>query len=342
MKAAVIGAGIIGYHHVVGLQGAGVEVVAIADPVKESREKLAAEFGVKSCVDDYRKLLDTECDLITVCTPNDSHRDITVAFLNAGKHVICEKPIARTLSEADEMIAAAKRAGKMLFVALNQRFGTQNRLVKKSLDSAEGIGRPFMAVSTFIGNEFNRMNQPGSWKGSWEKSGGGVTIDNGFHMIDLLRWWFGEVKAVTASMGTLAIDAADKAEDSALINLEFESGMLASLTLTFGARYNAWPDRYVGAALRTEILGLEGAISAGNLDPAFSLVRKDREAVRIRSSELVSDFPVNEFVHFADCILGKAEPTVTAEDGRAALEIITAAYRSAREGRRVELRELRG
>lgn len=339
MKAAVIGAGVIGYYHVQGLKEAGVEVAAIADPVKESRQKLANEFGISINVDDYKKLLSLDIDLITIGTPNDSHRDIAVAFLNAGKHVICEKPIARTLAEADDMIAAAKKSGSKLYVGLSQRFIPQNRLVKRALENRE-IGRPFMAVCTFIGNEYSRMNQPDNWKGTWEKSGGGVTIDNGSHMVDLLRWWLGEVKAVTASAGTLAIDAVNKAEDSSMLNLEFESGAMASLSLTFGARYNAWPDNYCGAAIRTEILGLDGAICAGNLDPAFSLVRNGREALRTRSSELVSDLPTNEFLHFVDCIHGKAVPTVTAEDARAALAIITAAYKSAREGRRVTMDEI--
>ena len=339
MKAAVIGAGMIGYYHAHGLKQAGADIIAIADPVKELRDKVADEFGIPLRVKDYRDLLNEEIDFITVGTPNNLHRSITVDFLKAGKHVICEKPMARNLQEADDMLEAAEEYGRMLFVAHNHRFIPQYRLVGKLIKEGE-IGRPFMVIGTFIGDEYSRMNDPENWKGTWEGSGGGVTIDNGAHMIDIFRSWFGEVKAVTAVMGTLAIDAYSKAEDTSNLSIEFENGILASLTLTFGARYNTWPDNYIGVAIRTEILGMEGAIQVGTLIPDITIIDRKGEVKRLNSSEIQADVPVNQFTHFMDCMTNGSEPIITAKDARAALAIIMAAYKSAKEKRRVLLSEI--
>lgn len=339
MRAAVIGAGMIGYYHVLGLKEAGADVVAIADPVEASRDRIADEFGIPKRAADYKELLKEDLDFITIGTPNNIHRDIAVDFLTAGKHVICDKPLARNLEEADAMISAGKKTGKRLFMALNHRFLPQNRLVGKLVQDG-AIGRPFMAISTFIGNEYERMNNPNNWKGTWEGSGGGVIIDNGTHMIDIMRSWFGDVEAITAAAGTLAIEAKNKAEDSAALNLEFKSGVLASLTLTFGARYNTWPEGYMGAAIRTEILGLNGAITVGNLVPNFAVIKSNGERIEMPVSDIKSDITSNQFEHFMDCIKNDKEPIVTAEDGRAALAVVTAAYKSLKENRKVLLNEV--
>lgn len=159
-------------------------------------------------------------------------------------------------------------------------------------------------------------------------------------MIDIMRSWFGDVNAVTASAGTLAIDAKNKAEDSASLNLEFKNGVLAGLTLTFGARYSTWPKGFCGAAIRTEILGLGGAISIGNEIPGLALKKETGERLEMLNSEIEKDITDNQFAHFMDCIRNCSEPIVTAEDGRAALAVVTAAYKSIRENRKVYLSEI--
>lgn len=332
----IVGAGIIGDAHAgVISQLSDQRLIAIADPIESLRENLAAKYSVpKSCANWEQIVEDPDVDVVYIGTPNDLHMPIAVAAMESGKDVVCEKPLARSLAEGQAMLDEARETDRQLFIALGHRFAPHNQQAKKMLEDS-AIGRPFLALSTFIGNEFARMDDPASWKGTKEKSGGGVVIDNGTHMIDLLRWWFGEAAAVTARCGRLAISAENKEEDTATLAIEFESGTLAELSLTFGARYSAWPKGYLGAAIRTEMYGLEGSIVVGGEGPAFRYVGRNSEAAMLEMSDIVTGLPSCLQTHFADCLRGKAKPLVTAEDGLAALKIVDAAYRSSKTGGRV-------
>lgn len=268
LRIGIVGAGIIGDGHAGAIsQLDDQELVAIADPVDALRDALAEKYSVPRAYKTWEDLVvDDSVDVVYIGTPNDLHLPIAVAAMEAGKDVVCEKPLARNVAEGRAMIEASERTGRKLFIALNHRFWAPNQRVKQLLDAGE-IGKPFLAMSTFIGNEFDRMDDPASWKGTKEKAGGGVVIDNGTHMIDLLRWWLGEAVAVTARSGRLAISAINKEEDTAALAIEFESGVLVELSLTFGARYSAWPSNFCGAGLRTEIFALDGAIKVGNDGP---------------------------------------------------------------------------
>jgi predicted dehydrogenase len=311
-------------------------VVGMADPDERLRQSLTSAFGIKSSVADYRHLLDDKTiDLIYVCTPHWLHRKITVDALLAGKHVVCEKPIATTLSDAEDMIQSARKAARKLFVAHNHRFVPANQKVMQLIRGG-AIGAPFLALAGFIGNEYERMSDPVSWKGTFDRAGGGVLIDSGTHMLDILRWFLGEVEAVTAVCKRLVVTA-PKAEDCASAILEFEGGALAELTVTFAARYSPWPKDYGGAAIHSEVLGTKGAIYT-DIDPRSQLILvSEGKRVELPQDELETGLPSNVSAHFVDCILNDKQPIVTAEDGLEALRIALACYESAKHGTRVEI-----
>ena len=336
LRVGIVGAGIIGDAHATAISQLDDQyVVAIAEPTDQLREDFAAKFSVETKYKSWEELVaDDRLDVVYIGTPNDLHLPIAVAAMESGKHVICEKPLARNLDEGKAMAQAARRTGKQLHVALNHRFMSGNQKVKQLLDEGT-IGRPFLALSTFIGNEFERMNNPDNWKGTREKAGGGAVIDNGTHLIDLLRWWLGDAVAVTARCGRLLVTADNKEEDTAALAIEFAGGALAELSLTFSARYSAWPSGYIGAAIRNEIYASDGSIRVGGDEPVVIVVGKNTPLTRMEQSQIATGMPSSLQVHFADCIRGNAEPIVTVQDGVAALEIVDAAYRSAETGRRV-------
>jgi len=343
LRIGIAGAGVVSEHHAAAIaQLDGQTIEAVAEPVEELRDRFAAKYKVRKAYKSWEELTaDGEVDLVYICTPNDLHLPISVAAMEMGKDVVCEKPLARNLAEGRQMVETARRTGHKLFISLNHRFSPANQQVKRLLVAGE-IGRPFLALCTFIGNEFERMNDPRNWKGTREKCGGGTVIDNGTHMIDLLRWWFGEARAVTATCGRLAIAADNKEEDTAVLAIEFESDVMADLSLTFGARYSTWPEDYIGAAIRTEIFGLEGSIKVANDKPCLEIVRAGKPATVFEPSDLATSMPTSPQAHFASCLVDGQSPIVTMDDGLAALEIVEAAYRSAREGRRVMMDEVRG
>lgn len=336
LRIGIVGAGVIGDAHASAISGlSDQKVMAIADPIEALRSGLAEKYSIPRTYANWEELVaDSEVDVVYIGTPNNLHLPIAVSAMESGKDVVSEKPLARNLAEGKAMVNASERTGRKLFVALNHRFWAPNQRVKQLLDAGE-IGKPFLAVSTFIGNEFDRMDDSANWKGTKDKSGGGVVIDNGTHMIDLLRWWLGDAIAVTARTGRLAISAANKEEDTAALAIEFESGAIAELSLTFGARYSAWPKGFCGAAIRTEIFGLDGALKVGNDGESLQYINKDNPPTALEASEISTGLPNVQQAHFAACIRGEAQPIVTALDGLAALEIVEAAYASAQLGQRV-------
>ena len=340
-KGIVIGAGIISSAHIEGLQAAGVAVAAVVDPADDARRRIREQYRIPYGFAAWQEALALMPDVACICTPNDTHATLAVGLLDAGVPVICEKPMARTVAECDAMIAASRRNQCPLFIAQSQRFMPQHREMIRQL-KAGAIGRPFLALSTFIGNEYRRMNDPLNWKCTPEHSGGGVIIDNGAHMIDLLGAAFGAAVSVEATVGRLVVEAENKAEDTALLNIHYQSGVVASLSLTFAARYSVYPEQYGGAGLRTEVFGTAGSLSCGNGTPPFVLVNERDGRRSFQASELAGDEPVSPVVHFVACLREGREPIVTMEDGRETVRLAQAAYRSAREKRRVQLSEITG
>ncbi|MBC7289329.1 MAG: Gfo/Idh/MocA family oxidoreductase, partial [Armatimonadetes bacterium] len=207
LTVGLIGAGAIAQAHLQAfVESDFVGAVKVADPSAAAREAAAREFGIiKAAYEDYRALLDDpEVAVIDICTPHYLHCQQAVEALEAGKHVITEKPMALSVAECDRMIAAAERAGKRLFVSLCQRMFPAHQRAAELI--AEGvIGEPFMAVINVYGDEFARMNDPLSWKGDWQKAGGGALFDTGHHAIYMLQHFFGPASAVTAVVRRLRV-----------------------------------------------------------------------------------------------------------------------------------------
>ncbi|MFH1005902.1 MAG: Gfo/Idh/MocA family oxidoreductase [Candidatus Latescibacterota bacterium] len=309
-------------------------ITGLADPNLDAAMGIAGRYGVDRVVANYRELLeDSSLDLVVICTPHFLHRPIALDAFAAGKHVICEKPIAMNLAEADEMIAAAQAANKELFIALNHRFLPANRKAKKALEAGR-IGRPFLCAAQFIGNELDRMNDPVNWKCTPERAGGGVLIDSGTHMVDMLNLFFGEVESLTAAGGRLACTAENKAEDTAILSLNFKSGVMANLTLSFAVRHNLWFTSGIGCNFRFDIYGTEGSIHVSNQPGDPLIIVRDDHVERVK----VWDQVVDEDEHFVHCLLEDVKPRVTALDARKAMEVVMAAYESIRgEGKRIYL-----
>ena len=150
LKVGMIGAGVVAWWHVKRIQESEVgRVVAVADPDENARQKFAADRGSETTCADYKELLDSDADVVYVCTPHYLHHPIALAALLQGKHVICEKPFAINADQAREMAAQAEKVGKRIFLAENHRYEAENRKVREIIESG-GIGKPFLCMATFI------------------------------------------------------------------------------------------------------------------------------------------------------------------------------------------------
>ena len=337
LTVALIGCGAIASKHLDAyVRNDRVDRVFAADPDERAREDIYRRYGIiKRLAEDWRELVaDDEVDVVDILTPHDSHREIAVAALEAGRHVICEKPIARTVAEADEMIAAAERADRRLFVAMSQlNFPAVRRTGELIREGA--IGRPLLAVFTVLDNEVARMNDPAHWKCDLVRAGGGALIDIGYHTIYIMQDLLGPAAAVSAVCPRLVIEPENKGEDTAAVALELPGGALGSIVVTFansGTRYQA----------ERRVVGTEGTLLIRDMP-------EDEWPLLLMQDDAISPVPVHNPLdvagyaiqatldEFVEAIATGGETRITAAAAREALVTVEAGYEAARTGRRVAI-----
>lgn len=337
LKVGQIGAGGIARPHLAAyVRHPHVREVMLADPDEAARERLTREFGIiKAATADYRDLLaDDSIALVDICTPHDLHAPLAIEAMRAGKDVIVEKPLAVTVSQCDEMIQVAQETGRRLFCALCQRKFPAHIRARQLLEAGE-IGRPFLASITVLGDELARMDDPQSWKGDWAQAGGGALFDTGYHAVYMLQHFFGPARSVIAMTRRLVAKPENKADDTSVVVLELESGVLGSIIVTYAATGDRWGEerRFVGTG---------GSLLVRD-DPEDEMPLvvfhgADFQPIRIPNPPGVNQYAVRETVsYFVDCLLRGEESEITLQEARQAVATVVAAYQSEREGRRVEV-----
>jgi predicted dehydrogenase len=314
------------------------EVVAVASPSPGKAKRFAGQRGIAQAFTDYRDLLAVkEIDLVSLALPNDLHGQATLDSARAGKHVICEKPLCRTLEEADQMIDACRQAGVLLLYAEELCFAPKYVRAKQLVDEA-AVGRPFLVKQS---EEHFGPHEPWFW--DVDRSGGGVLLDMGCHSIEYARWLYGKpaVKSVTAHMGVYVHKAKTRGEDHSFCVVEYEGGRLA-------VAENSWA-KTGGVDDRCEIYGSGGFTRADLLrgsslltysEAGYGYAVEKAGTTRGYTFTMFEEiwnygFP-QEMQHFVRCVQGKETPVETGADGREVLKIIYAAYESAGTGRRID------
>ncbi|MGD8237733.1 MAG: Gfo/Idh/MocA family oxidoreductase [Armatimonadota bacterium] len=318
---------------------ADAEIRAVASPTEEHARGFAEKHGIPKCFTDYRAILELdEIDVVTLCLPNYLHCRVAVDAASAGKHVICEKPLCMNLAEADRMIEACRTAGVKLMYAEELCFAPKYVRAKELIDEG-AVGKLYMVKQS---EKHDGPHSPWFW--DVEKSGGGVTLDMGCHAFEFFRWVLGKPGAMSvyADMGTYVHGDRTCGDDNSVIIVNFEEDVTC-------VAEESWAKRG-GMDDRAEFHGSEGVIYAdllrGNALLTFSDVGYGysvEKAPMTRGWTFAAfeeiwnyGFP-QEMAHFIDCVKNDKEPLETGEDGRAALEIVFAAYESARTGARVTL-----
>lgn len=335
MHVGIIGGGFVGRVHVEAmLAQPDVDRISIADSDPRQLEHIFRTYPTQHADPDYHALLDDDAiDVIDICLPHDLHHPVALEAFDAGKDVILDKPIANTVVEADEIIAAAADAERRLFVALNQRFLPVHERVRQLLDEG-AIGREFMATLTVVGDELARMSDPDSWKGTWDRAGGGVLADSGTHVVDLAHAWFGPPTSVTCHLARHVVREATKADDTAVMTMAYPD-LTVTLLLTYGAAGQGWSEtRQVWSESGSIHVRLEEA------DPLA--VWKQDQPIEQQVEHDPAWWPWSVglgLAHAVDALAHDRDFIVDPADAREALRTIRAAYRSAELGQRVLLAE---
>jgi len=282
----------------------GCELVAVSRARADLAESFAGEFGARRWYADWRQLIaDAEVETVYVATPVHLHAEQTLVAAEAGKHVLCEKPMAMSVAECDRMIAACEANGVRLGVAYYRRFYPVVERIKAVLSSGE-IGRPVVAQV----NAFERFDpdpsHPRRWLVERRLSGGGPMFDFGCHRLEVLINLFGRVEEVRSLVGNVVFDR--EVEDTASALLHFQGGPQAVLCVTHAARE---PQDTL------HVFGSEGSIHAGTLNGGeVRMSTADGERLEVLTPHTNLHQPLID--DFARAVLGGRDPRVNGLVGR--------------------------
>jgi predicted dehydrogenase len=329
IRVGLIGCGTMGRVHgeaYANLPGA--RLMAVTDVRRQVAQEVAGLSGAEVLTDARALIARPELDAVDICVPTPFHKDLIIEAASAGKHVFTEKPLARTLPEAEEALEAVRRAGVKLMVGHVLRFAPPYLKAKEAVTGG-WVGRPGVIRTTRGGGGF-----PTAWQ-DWYANvrwSGGIILDMLIHDLDFLRWCFGEVERVYAKT---TVNREIGRYEYALIVLKFKSGVLAHVEGT-------WHD-VGGFFYGYEIAGDGGLMSFDSRTATpirtvtFAQGAGRAAGVAIPENPTAENPYQAEIAHFVECLETGQEPRVTGEDGYKAMEIALAAIRSAETGEPVVL-----
>ncbi|HKQ38738.1 MAG TPA: Gfo/Idh/MocA family oxidoreductase [Verrucomicrobiae bacterium] len=342
-KVALLGSGFIADIHIESYQRfvPEAEVVGVWSRSAERASAFAKKHHIpKAYATLEQTIIESGCDIVDICLPNFLHHRAVLTAANAGKHIIIEKPLAMTLEEADEMIAVCKSKHRKLMYAEELCFAPKYERARKLVNEG-AVGKIYQM------RQCEKHSGPHSdWFYDINQSGGGALMDMGCHGIAWFRWMLGgrpKVRNVYAHMQNGLIHGKrTRAEENSVCTIEFEDGAI-------GIAENSWA-KHGGMDDRVEVYGTEGVIYAdlfmGNSAMTYSEKGYGYAMEKAGSTkgwtftifeEAFNQGYPQELRHFVQCVREDKQPLVTAEDGRAVMEIMYAAYQSARTGQKVAL-----
>lgn len=347
IRIGVIGAGSISEFHLKSYAAnPSCELVAVCDLNRERAQAAADKYGAAKAFSDYKELLaDPEIDAVSICTWNDTHAEISIAALEAGKHVLVEKPLSRKLEEAYAVQEAVRKSGKTLMVGFVRRYDPNALMLRSFVDGGE-FGELYFAKASYI----RRMGNPGGWFSDRSRSGGGPVIDIGVHVIDLCWYMMGRPKVRSVSANAYSklgnrdsvkylsrYKAADynaelnDVEDMANALIRFDNG--ASLLVDVSFSLHASKDEGI-----VKLFGTKGGFE---IDPEVVMVTEKHDTIlnaypQTDSKGMQMNLAFqSEIDHFVDSVMNGRAPISPIEDGVEVMKILDAIYESAAKGAEV-------
>lgn len=355
IKVGVIGTGgIAAQVHIPAYEAVpGVEIVAVADPNEGRVQRVAREHGIPNAFTDYRDLLSVDgIEVVSVCSPNAFHAQQSIAALDAGMNVLCEKPMATKLEDAEAMIEAAHKSGKLLMIGMTNRFRPDTQALKHYVEDGL-LGDVYYIKAGWL----RRTGIPGygSWFTNKALSGGGSLLDIGVHYLDLAMWISGFSKPMTVSGVTFAkFGTRGKAlgswgadifregkqhfdvDDLASAFIRLESGAALTLEVSWAAYVAEQGEQYL------KFMGTEGGAEISSRFGKDTTLRyfSEKHDLQYDSSVHVNSGQKphwTEIAHFLRCVKGQEFPLVTLQESLTVAKILDGIYRSAESGTEVTI-----
>jgi UDP-N-acetyl-2-amino-2-deoxyglucuronate dehydrogenase len=336
IRVALVGCGRISQTHFDAIREVdGVDLVAVCDVIEQRAQEAGDQNGVPWFTSYAKMLGDVPCDAVAICTPSGLHPQHGILAAREGKHVICEKPMAITLSAADELVHACDDNGVHLFVVKQNRLNPSVQLVKRAIDKGR-FGRIYLANTTVRWTRPQEYYDQAPWRGTWEFDGGAF-MNQASHYVDLIQWLVGPVESVIAKTATLARRI--ETEDTGVAVLRFRSGALGVIEVTM----LTYPKNLEGSLT---LLGEKGTVRIGgtavNRIEHWTFADPDEDDALV-SQAATNPSSVYGFGHAGyyrnvlAVLRGEAAPETDGRAGRKSLELILGIYESAKTGRDVPL-----
>lgn len=352
-KVGIVGLGKVAHLHAEALGE--IEYAEFSAGCSRSLDKagsFVSEYGAKPFDNITRMVREEGLDLVIICTPHPNHVEPTVEALEAGAHVLVEKPLASSLSDCDTMIGAAKRTGLKLGVISQRRFYPPTVRVKEAIASGK-IGKPVLGTINMLGWRDEAYYKSDDWRGTWEMEGGGVMVNQAPHQLDLFCWLMGPIEEVYGHWDNLNHPYIE-VEDTALAIVKFKSGAIGNIVVSNSQKPGIYGKIQVhgenGASVGVQTEG--GAMFIAGMAPITEPALNDLWTIpgeetlldKFQKDDTALFESVNPMVYFIrlqieeylDALDNGREPLVTGEEGRKTVELFTAIYRSTRDNRPVK------
>ncbi|VTT97265.1 oxidoreductase : Putative dehydrogenase OS=Singulisphaera acidiphila (strain ATCC BAA-1392 / DSM 18658 / VKM B-2454 / MOB10) GN=Sinac_6114 PE=4 SV=1: GFO_IDH_MocA: GFO_IDH_MocA_C [Gemmataceae bacterium] len=353
-RVGLIGCGKVGTIHAAALNALPeAELVACCDAAPERAAAFATKYGGRAFPDVAAMLREGGVEAVVIGTPHPLHAGPAIQAAEAGVHVLVEKPLAASLSDADAMIAAAKKTGVTLGVISQRRFYEPVGRMKAAIVAGK-IGTP--ALGVFLQYSWREaayyLSDP--WRGKWDTEGGGVLVNQSPHQLDILLWLMGPAAEVSGQWANVNHPGVE-VDDTAVASIKFKNGGLGSIATSVAQKPGIYTKVHIhgssGASVGVEtdrgatfIAGVS-AVAEPPLNDLWTVPGEEGLLAQFQAEDRKRFASMDETVHYhalqiADFLRSIREGTpllVTAEDGRAVVELFTAIYRSAKEGRPIKL-----
>ena len=342
MKYALIGCGRISVNHIAAAQANNLDIVAISDVLPEKMDEKRTKFALSDTTKsyaDYKEMLTSEKpELVAICTESGKHAKIALDCIDAGCHVIIEKPIALSLADVDAIIQKAKAKGVKVCTSHQNRFNKSIQKIREAVEQGR-FGKMFYGTAHIRWCRDENYYKQAPWRGTWEQDGGAL-MNQCIHNIDLLRWMMGDEVEEVVGMTDQLNHPYLECEDMGIALVRFKNGSYGIIEGT--------TDVYPKNLEETLYLfGERGTVKAGGtsvnkIETWQFADGKDEE------SKVIGEFNENPpnvygfghtplYADMIDAIRNSREPYVNGEAGRRALEMVLAIYKSAKEGTPVKL-----
>jgi UDP-N-acetyl-2-amino-2-deoxyglucuronate dehydrogenase len=337
IRFALVGCGRIASNHFEALRKHQdrAELVGVCDVDPRALDRAVGLTGAEGYASLQEMLRRVDADIVVVTTPSGLHPEQAIQIAASGRHVMTEKPMATRWEDGKRMVAAADAAGVRLFVVKQNRRNATLQLLKQAVDKKR-FGRIYMVNLNVFWTRPPEYYHSAKWRGTWEFDGGAF-MNQASHYVDLIDWIVGPVESLQAYTATLARDI--EVEDTGVLSLRWRNGALGSMNVTM----LTYPRNLEGSIT---ILGERGTVRIGGVAVNeiqqwdFATPDPDDDRVRDASYETTSVYGFGHPLYYDNVIKvlrGEAEPETDGREGLKSLEVLIAAYKSARDGKRVAL-----